>query len=154
MMRRSFVLAALLGTGAVTLEAQQPRPTAPVTVALYPLTVPDTTQLALRALGDSCVTLMARKLSAESVVVQRRPPAMAQLRRAQTAQYAITGTLKPDSGRYNTELKLWDVPLNEELRSYFSGPDSLACRVPEAAAIRIGAVIRQIERGKQARRRP
>lgn len=149
-MRRVALLGSVLFAGTVVAPQSEPV----ISVALYSMAVADTTKPHLRSLSDSCATLMARRLAAESVSVVRRPPPMAQLRRARTAQYAITGTLKSDSGRYDTELKLWDVALNQELRSYYSGPDSLACRVPEAAATRIGTVIRQIERGKRAQSRP
>lgn len=152
-MRRYARLAVFLMALPAVLGAQQARARPPVTVALYPFTVADTTQASLRALGDSCVGVMARRLSAESILVLRQPPPIAQVRVAKSAQYAITSTIKAAKGKYDVELKLWDVPLDRELRSYFSGPDSLACRVPAAAATRIGTVIREMERAKRRERR-
>jgi len=125
----------------------------PADVAIYPLTLADTANAGLRVLRDSCAGLMARRLTAERLVVMRRPVPLRELRRAKTARFAITGTLAVEEGKYSTELSLVDVASNEELRSYFSGPDSLACRVPEAAAARIASVIREASKPATTRRR-
>jgi len=141
----SVLLLALVG--APLLAAQQPgaTPSRPPDVAVYSLTLSDSTIGNLRALAESCVARLVVQLAAESLTVRRRPPLdLVDLRRVRPARFAMVGTLALAAGKYSLEWDLVEVDTGDELRAYFAGPSAAdILGSPVLAAPRIAAAIRE-----------
>jgi hypothetical protein len=117
-------------------------------VAVYPPALSDTTNRELRAVAESCVVRLVAKLTAETLVVVRRPPIdLVNLTRARPARFAMVGKLELKDG-YSLEWNLLDVSTGDELRAYFVGP-ALSDLLDQAGpmAQRIRAAIREREAG-------
>lgn len=145
LLRFSVLLMVVCGTP--TLAAQQPgaTPARRPDVAVYSLTLADSTNGSLRALAESCVARLVVQLAAESLTVTRRPPLdLVDLRRARPALFAMVGTLRLVAGKYSLEWDLVEVESGDELRAYFAGPsEANILASPVAAAPRIAAAIRE-----------
>lgn len=144
-MRHSVLLLVLVGTP--LLAAQQPgaTPSRRPDVAVYSLTLSDSTNGNLRALAESCVARLVVQLAVESLTVRRRPPLdLVDLRRVRPARFAMVGTLALAAGKYSLEWDLVEVDTGDELRAYFAGPSvANILGSPVAAAPRIANAIRE-----------
>jgi TolB-like protein len=142
-----FSVLLLVVVGSSSLAAQQPRatPSHRPDVAVYSLTLSDSTNGSLRALAESCVARLVVQLAAESLTVTRRPPLdLVDLRRVRPARFAMVGTLALAAGKYSLEWDLVEVDTGDELRAYFAGPSAAnILGIPVAAAPRIAAAIRE-----------
>jgi hypothetical protein len=149
--RRCFLVLVMswlvAGGGWSPLAAQQRAPTPDV--AVYVPALSDTTNRDLRAVAETCATRLVAQLTAESLVVVRRPPLdLVNLARARPARFAMVGKLEVREGKYSLEWDLVEVATGDELRAYFVGP-ALSDLINQAGpmAQRIRAAIREYSAG-------